>query len=105
MPLMAFAADPAEKKLFNPLGTTSIQAVIARLIKALLGLSGSIALLMFVWGGFLWLSSRGETKQIEKGKETIKWATFGLVIIFTAYILVGAIIGALIKGTAVEAPS
>lgn len=101
MPNSVFAV---QSTLQNPLGTSDINVLIGRLIRALLGLSGSVALLMFVWGGFLWLTSRGETAQVTKGKDTLKWAAIGLVIIFTAYILVNAIITALSKGTAIEAP-
>lgn len=97
-PLIASAA------LENPLGTTDIHELIGRLIRALLGLSGAAALLMFVWGGFLWLTSRGEPAQVKKGTDTLKWATFGLVVIFTAYILVNAVIDTLSKGTALNAP-
>lgn len=85
----------------NPLQTSSLHVVIGRLIRALLGLSGAVALLMFVWGGFLWLTSRGETAQVTKGKDTLKWATIGLVVIFLAYVLVNAIITALTEGTAI----
>lgn len=97
-PLMASAA------LENPLGTTDLHELIGRLIRTLLGLSGAAALLMFVWGGFLWLTSRGEPAAVTKGKDTLKWATLGLVVIFTAYILVNAVIDALSKGTALDAP-
>ncbi len=98
-PLVASAA------LENPLGTTDLHELIGRLIRTLLGLSGAAALLMFVWGGFLWLTSRGEPGQVTKGKDTLKWATLGLVVIFSAYILVNAVIDALSKGTALNAPS
>jgi len=95
----------AQQKLSNPLGEgATIETVIARVIKALLGLSGTAALLMFVWGGFLWLTSRGETTQINKGKDTLKWAVFGLAMIFFAYVLVQAVITALTEGTALETP-
>lgn len=91
VPTLAFAAS-----LENPLGTTSLYELIGRLIKALLGLSGAAALLMFVWGGFLWLTSRGESAQVTKGKDTLKWATFGLIVIFAAYMLVNLVITAMV---------
>ncbi len=98
-PISVHAVKSLEE--LDPLKTASIQVVIGRLIKALLGLSGAIALLMFVWGGFLWLTSRGESTQITKGKDTLKWATIGLVVIFLAYVLVNAIITALTTGTVI----
>ena len=85
-------------ELINPLGTTSIEGFIGRLIKAILGLSGSVALLMFVWGGFQYLWSGGDPKKVEKGKETLKNAVLGIVIIFFSYTLVNTIIKILATG-------
>lgn len=85
--------------LINPLGANiTLEGFIGRLIKALLGLSGSVALLMFVWGGFQYLWSGGDPKKVEKGKETLKNAMLGIVIIFFSYTLVTALIKALATG-------
>lgn len=72
----------------NPAGVTSIQSFIALVIRALLGLVGSFALLMFVYGGFLWLTSRGNHEMIAKGSHTMTWAAAGLVLIFSSYAIV-----------------
>jgi len=85
--------------LTNPLGTTNIRTVIGRLITALLGVTGSIALLMFVYGGFLWLISAGSPEKVKKGKEVMKWSVLGLVVIVGAYTIVRAVITALESGT------
>ncbi|MBI4713662.1 TrbC/VirB2 family protein [Candidatus Uhrbacteria bacterium] len=93
------------QQLANPLGKgATIELVIGRAIRAILGLSGVAALAMFVWGGFLWLTSRGETKQVTQGKETLKWAVLGLIVIFAAYTLVNALVAGLTTGSALEAP-
>lgn len=85
--------------LTNPLETTNINEVIGRLITSLLGVTGSIALLMFVYGGFLWLISAGEPDKVKKGKEVMKWSVLGLVVIVGAYTIVRAIVSALESGT------
>ena len=75
--------------LINPLGdNVTIAGVIGRLIKALLGVSGSVALLMFVWGGFQFLWSAGDEAKVKNGKNTLKNAALGLVIISSAYLLI-----------------
>jgi hypothetical protein len=43
----------------------------------------------------LWMTSLGNTQQIEKGKETLKWATIGLMIIFASYAILSFIFKAL----------
>ncbi|MCX6714244.1 MAG: pilin [Candidatus Uhrbacteria bacterium] len=89
----------ASAELINPLGSgITIESFIGRLIKFLLGLSGSVALLMFVWGGFQYLWSGGDPKKVEKGKETLKNAVLGIVIIFFAYTLVNSLIKVLSSG-------
>lgn len=86
--------------LINPLGSgATIHTVIGRVIKFMLGLSGSVALLMFVWGGFQFLSSAGDPGKVKKGKETLTMAVLGLAVIFGAYILVNALITALTTGS------
>lgn len=89
----------ASAALENPLGETDIRLIIGRIISALLGIAGAIALLMFVWGGMQWLISGGNSDQIKKGKDTLVWAVIGLVVIFTSYAIVRAIILALSTGT------
>ena len=85
--------------LANPLGTDDVRVIIGQIIKAALGLSGSIALIMFIWGGFLWLTSNGNAEKIEKGRGVLIWATIGLVIIFFAYTIVNAVLTALTSGS------
>lgn len=51
----------------------------------LLGISGSVLLLMFIWGGIVWLTSEGRTERIDKGKRIIVTAVIGFVIMMTAY--------------------
>lgn len=75
----------AAEELPNPLGITSPDLLIARIIKTFLGIVGAIALLYFVWGGFLLLTSAGNPEKTKKGRDTIFWAILGLVIIFGSY--------------------
>lgn len=75
--------------LNNPLGTdVSPQTFIGRIINAILGIVGSLALAMFIYGGFTWMTAAGNSEKVEKGKQILLWATIGLVVIFTSYALV-----------------
>lgn len=98
IPSFVLAADQTTGKLTNPLGTTSLPTLIGRVISAILGIVGSIALLMFIYGGFLWLTSAGAEQKITQGKNVITWATIGLAIIFLSYTLVGFVIKGLTTG-------
>lgn len=71
--------------LDNPIGVDDPRIFIGRLIKGILGLSGSVALLMFVYGGVVYLTAQGENERIQRAKSTLTWATVGLVVIFGSY--------------------
>ena len=93
----------ADDKLVNPLcqglsaDQCTLPAIIGRIIKYLMGLLGSVALVMFLYGGFLWLTAAGNETKITKGRETLIWAALGLVLIFASYSIVNFIFGSLAK--------
>jgi len=89
----------ASVTLTNPLGTSDVRTIVGRIISASLSVIGTIALLMFVYGGFLWLTSRGDAKAIDKGKNTMTWAILGIVVIFGAYVIVRTILAGLVSGS------
>lgn len=77
-------------ELKNPLasggvGVTGITSLINQLIKFVLGFTGLLALLAFIYGGILWMSSMGDPKKVEKGKQVMIWSVYGLAIIFASY--------------------
>lgn len=79
--------------LVNPLvNIRTPQALIGRIINAVMGLIGSVALLMFIYGGFTWLVSGGNPEKVKKGKDILIWSAIGLVIIFSSYALVNFVI-------------
>lgn len=87
---------PPRTRLSNPLGSgVTFQKLVGRAIKLLMGVSGSLALLMFVYGGFVWTTAGGSPEAIKKGKQIFIWAVIGLLFIFISYALLNALFGAL----------
>jgi hypothetical protein len=82
----------------NPLNTTSIAVLIGKVINAMMGIVGAIALMMIVWGGLQWMLAAGNDQKIKKGSQTVLWASIGLLIMFIAYIIVRAVIEAIGAG-------
>lgn len=81
------------ESLTNPLGKiTTPQLLIGQIINALLGIVGSLALLMFIYGGFIWMTAAGNQERVTKGRNVLMWAIIGLIIIFASYSLVNFII-------------
>ena len=81
--------------LTNPLGQTDLPKLIGSVVSKLMGVLGSIALVMFLYGGFLWLTAAGRDEQVTKGKDTLIWAALGLALIFASYSFVNFIFTAL----------
>ena len=83
-------------KLNNPLtGTTDATTpnqLIGQIINGVLGIVGSLALVMFIYGGFVWMLAAGSNEKVQKGKDILIWATLGLVVIFSAYAVVKFVI-------------
>lgn len=76
--------------LYNPLGAeTDIPAFIGRGIRGVLGVVGAIALLMFVYGGVMWMTSAGDQKKVQASQSIIKNSVIGLLLIFFSYNLIG----------------
>lgn len=87
----------AAEGLPNPLGSdnTDPRVIIGNVIKAGLGIVGSLALAVFIFGGFTWVVAAGNDEKIKKGKDMIMWAALGLVVIFLSYALVTFVLGAI----------
>jgi len=93
--------NPGGSGLQNPLGNNldDPRQVIGNVIRALLGVVGSLALGVFILGGFTWVTSAGNEEKVKKGKDMVMWAAFGLAMIFMSYALVTFVIGALVGST------
>jgi len=67
---------------------TSPQLLMGKIINSILGVVGSIALIMFIFGGLTWMTSGGSADKIKKGRDMIGWSIVGLAVIFASYGLV-----------------
>lgn len=91
-------------QLPNPIGITDPRVLVGRIIGAALGIIGSIAFVIFLWGGFLWMTSAGNQEKVTKGKNVILWAAIGLAVIFTSYALVTFVLKGLKVGQQATPP-
>ncbi len=90
--------------LNNPLtgGTvsTSIPELVNKIIKAGFGIVGTAALVIFIYGGILWMTAMGEEKRIKQGWDTMVWAGLGMIRMFGSYALVDFVLNAIAQPTA-----
>lgn len=69
-------------------GLPQLVEVGINLARIILALSGSLALIMFIYGGFMWLTAAGTPARVDKGKQILIGAIIGLIIIFGAVTIV-----------------
>jgi hypothetical protein len=90
-------------QLPNPLtGTNSsdtIPVFLGKIISAAMGILGSLALVMFIYGGITWMLSAGNPEKVKSGQQIIIWSVLGIAIIFTSYALVRFVITAISGAT------
>ena len=92
--LLSMVALPITAQVLdNPLGNQNPQPqdLYGRLIFAFMGITGIIALLMFIIGGFQWMTAGGNAEKVKQGRDTLLWAIMGLVVIFSSYAILRAV--------------
>lgn len=80
------------------LGTQDVRETIVNIIRISLGILGVVALIIILYGGFVWMTAGGRQERIDQAKKILINATIGLVIIFMAFALVQYIFNTL-QGT------
>lgn len=83
---------------FGNCSICDILLVFANTGNFVIGIVGSLVLLMYVIGGFYWLTSHGDSGKVTKGKEFLKISTTGLVIVLVAYAAIHTIIETIAPG-------
>lgn len=54
----------------------------------ILGIVGSLSLVMFIYGGFMFLISAGSSESVTKARQIIVAAVIGLAIVFSSYLII-----------------
>lgn len=80
--------ETLDASVLNPLSVESPQELIGQIIKTAMGLIGSIALVMFVYGGVLWMMAMGNSEKSKKGMQIIVWSALGVMVILASYVVV-----------------
>lgn len=80
-------------------GATDLNAIIGRLISAVIGFLGVVLFVYLLYGGFLYMTAAGDSKQVQKATDIIRQAIIGLVIIASAYAIANFVIGSLGNAT------
>ena len=71
----------------NTGGFGSIDSIILNILLLVIILVGLISLAMVLYGGFLYITSRGEQSNIEKSRKVITSAIIGIIIVALSFFL------------------
>ncbi len=82
--------DPAQSL---GLGTADLKTTVVNIINWVLGLLGIIAVVMILYGGFVWLTASGNEENVTKAKNVLSAAIIGLVIILLAWAIINYVLG------------
>ena len=58
---------------------------VASIIKVVLGLLGTIFVILMIYAGILWMTAGGNDTQVKKAQNIIQRAVIGLIIVVLAY--------------------
>ena len=69
-------------------GNKDIGSVVGKIMKAVFGLMGSLAVVVVIVGGLQYTLSSGDPKRTATAKNTILYAAIGIVISLSSYAIV-----------------
>jgi hypothetical protein len=72
----------------NTSPTEATAKLIGRAIKLILQVIGTAALAMFIYGGLLIMTSRGQSDKYNQGMKTMLWSAIGVITALSSYALV-----------------
>ena len=76
-----------------------LATITGKIVGAGLSLLGIVFLTLMVYGGFLWMTARGDDKTVKKAKDTITHAVIGFAIVAGAYAITEFAITAITRST------
>jgi len=65
---------------------------VGKAIEIVFGLLGLLAVIMIIYGGFLFMTSAGNPEKVKKGKSTILYGLVGLIIALLAFVIVNFVL-------------
>ena len=95
VPLIMYGGFAQAVIVYNPIKAENVPDLVNTIVRGVLGVVGAITLFMFVYGGLMWMTSGGVSSRIERGRNTLVWATIGLLVIFSSYAILHFIFGAI----------
>ena len=78
-------------------GSTDLMKTLDTIINVVLGVLGLLAVVIIIYGGFMYTSSAGDATKTKKAKDAIMYGVIGLVIALLAYAIVNFVLSSVFK--------
>ena len=76
---------------------TKLEDVLKNIVNVIIGIIGFVAVVMMVYGGFLYTTSAGDANKVTKAKNTIMYGLIGLVVALLAFAIVNFVVSNFVK--------
>jgi hypothetical protein len=97
-----FGLTESSKAANLPQGEVDLMVVVANVIGTALSLVGVIFMILFIYGGFLWMTAAGDSGNTKKAKDLMTSAVIGAVLIFSAYFITKFVVNELVSSTTIQ---
>lgn len=108
LPLVARADNLSSSEFLDDIGSAaeygtpegaSLPVLVGNVINIFLSVIGVILVVLMVYGGYLWMTARGDDDRVKQAKQTIQNAIIGLVIILLAYSISSFVVNKLVNAS------
>lgn len=79
-------------------GATSARSLVLTMVNWVLAFLGLVAVIMVIFGGFLYVTAAGKEDQAGKGKKVIMYAIVGIAIILLSFAIINTVLAGLGTG-------
>ncbi|PIQ78575.1 hypothetical protein COV82_00205 [Candidatus Peregrinibacteria bacterium CG11_big_fil_rev_8_21_14_0_20_46_8] len=75
-------------------GQTGLRGIALTIVNFFLTFLGLLAVIMIIYGGFLYVGSAGNEENVNKAKKILMYAAIGILVIIVSFAFVNTILGA-----------
>lgn len=72
----------------KPTSTSDFAQIVENVLLWMLSVAGFLAMLTFIVGGIMYMTSSGDEQKVGNAKKIIKWTIIGLTLILASYAII-----------------
>ncbi len=87
----AGTGDCPDSGVCNPLNAPDFATFVQDIANIVAAIGGVLAVIFIIYSGFLFVTARGDVKQLDEAKAAFKWTVIGTAVLLGAYVIATAI--------------